>query len=244
MLKTEISERIISGEKLWCILIDPDKIPFDEITDFMLMTNQSSCDFILVGGSLINHLDFEKYLKKIYDISSKKVIIFPGDNQQISKYADGFLLLSLISGRNSDLLIGQHVKSSFKLKQSELEVLPCGYMLIETDNLTSAIYISESLPIPKNKSDIAAATALAGEQLGLKFIYMDTGSGGESVISQKMIRKVKKIISIPLFVGGGINNQKQLEDVWAAGADIAVVGTCIENDFNKMFGFKKITSTN
>tara|TARA_B100000497_G_C7557509_1_gene336537 strand:+ start:18 stop:752 length:735 start_codon:yes stop_codon:yes gene_type:complete len=244
MLETEISERIIRGEKLWCILIDPDKLPFDEVTDFILMTNQSSCDFILVGGSLINHLDFEKYLKKIYDLSSKKVIIFPGDSQQISKNADGFLLLSLISGRNSDLLIGQHVKSSFKLKQSELEILPCGYMLIETDYLTSAIYISESLPIPKNKSDIAAATALAGEQLGLKFIYMDTGSGAESVINQKMIQKVKKTISIPLFVGGGINNQKQLEATWKAGADIVVVGTCIENDFKKMFGFKKITSTN
>jgi putative glycerol-1-phosphate prenyltransferase len=244
MLETEISERIIRGEKLWCILIDPDKLPFNEVTDFILMTNQSSCDFILVGGSLINHLDFEKYLKNIYALSSKKVIIFPGDSQQISKHADGFLLLSLISGRNSDLLIGQHVKSSFKLKQSELEILPCGYMLIETDYLTSAIYISESLPIPKNKSDIAAATALAGEQLGLKFIYMDTGSGAESVINQKMIQKVKKTISIPLFVGGGINNQKQLEATWKAGADIVVVGNCIENDFKKMFGFKKITSTN
>ena len=149
------------------------------------------------------------------------------------------LLLSLISGRNPDLLIGQHVKSSFKLKQAEIEILSCGYILVETENLTSAIYMSESLPIPKSKSDIAAATALAGEQLGLNFIYMDTGSGAQQTINQKMIGTVKKNITVPLFVGGGINNQEQLESTWKAGADIAVVGTCIENDFNKMFEFKK-----
>ena len=244
MLQSEISERVIAGEKLWCILIDPDKLPFKEVTDFILMTNQSSCDFILVGGSLINHLKFDEYLKKIYDLSTKKVIIFPGDNQQISNFADGFLHLSLISGRNSDLLIGQHVKTSFKLKESGLEILPGGYMLIETEELTSAIYMSESLPIPKNKSDIAAATALAGEQLGLKFIYMDTGSGAESVVKKDMINTVKSSIKIPLIVGGGINNQQQLELAWSSGADIAVVGTCIENNFKKMFEFKKLKSAN
>jgi putative glycerol-1-phosphate prenyltransferase len=243
MLKSEIYERVLNGEKLWAILIDPDKLPFKDITDFILMTNKSSCDFILVGGSLINHLEFDTYLKKIYDLSSKKIILFPGDNQQISNNADGFLLLSLISGRNPDLLIGQHVKSSFKLKKSGLEIISCGYMLIETENLTSAIYISESLPIPKDKSDIAAATALAGEQLGLNFIYMDTGSGAESTVKHEMITSVQKNISIPLFIGGGINNQEQLESTWEAGADIAVVGTCIENDFNKMFGFKKLSKS-
>ena len=244
MLKSEIYERVLNGEKLWAILIDPDKLLYNNITDFILMTNHSSCDFILVGGSLINHLKFDAYLKKIYDLSTKKIIIFPGDNQQISNHADGFLLLSLISGRNPDLLIGQHVKSSFKLKQAEIEILSCGYILVETENLTSAIYMSESLPIPKSKSDIAAATALAGEQLGLNFIYMDTGSGAQQTINQKMIGTVKKNITIPLFVGGGINNQEQLESTWKAGADIAVVGTCIENDFNKMFEFKKLNYSN
>jgi putative glycerol-1-phosphate prenyltransferase len=244
MLKNEILERIINGEKLWCILIDPDKLPYEEITDFILMTNQSSCDFILVGGSLINHLKFESYLEMIYNLSTKKVIIFPGDNQQISNYTDGFLLLSLISGRNPDLLIGQHVKSAFKLKESGVEILSCGYMLIETNDLTSAIYMSESLPIPKNKSDIAAATALAGEQLGLQFIYMDTGSGAQNSINQDMINKVKRTINIPLIIGGGISNQDQLESTWDAGADMVVVGNCIENDFKKMFEFKKVNSAN
>ena len=244
MLKSEIYERVISSEKLWAILIDPDKLPYNEITDFILMTNQSSCDFILVGGSLINHLKFDTYLKKIYDLSTKKVIIFPGDNQQLSSHADGFLLLSLISGRNPDLIIGQHVKSSFKLKETGLEILPTGYMLIETEELTSAIYMSESLPIPKNKSDIAAATALAGEQLGLQFIYMDTGSGAQNAVKTAMINKVKRTINVPLILGGGINNQQQLELSWKSGADIVVVGTCIENNFKKMFGFKKLNLSN
>ena len=242
MLKTEIFERVKRGEKLWCILIDPDKIPFEEITDFIIMTNQSSCDFLLVGGSLINHSKFNHYLKKIYELSIKKVILFPGDNQQISKFSDGILLLSLISGRNPDLLIGQHVKSSFKLRESQLEILSCGYMLIESEELTSAIYVSGSLPIPKEKADIAAATALAGEQLGLQFIYMDTGSGSKSKIKNDMIKKVKDNITIPLFIGGGITNQDLLKSCWEAGADIAVVGTCIENNFEKMFEFKKINN--
>ena len=242
MLKNEIFERVKRGEKLWCILIDPDKIPFEEITDFIIMTNQSSCDFLLVGGSLINHLKFNHYLKKIYELSIKKVILFPGDNQQISKFSDGILLLSLISGRNPDLLIGQHVKSSFKLRESQLEILSCGYMLIESEELTSAIYVSGSLPIPKEKADIAAATALAGEQLGLQFIYMDTGSGSKSKIKHDMIKKVKDNITIPLFIGGGITNQNLLKSCWESGADIAVVGTCIENNFEKMFEFKKINN--
>ena len=183
---------------------------------------------------------FDDYLKEIKRLSSKPVLIFPGDNQQISKYADGLFLLSLISGRNPELLIGQHVKSAFKIRASNLEVLPCGYILIEGESLNSAIYMSESLPIPKNKSSIAAATALAGEQLGMQFIYLDKGSGAEKSIGNKMIIDVKKTINIPLIVGGGINSQQDLENVWNAGADIAVIGTSIEKNFKNIFLFNKI----
>lgn len=193
-----------------------------------------------MGGSLINHQMFDDYLKEIKRLSSKPVLIFPGDNQQISKYADGLFLLSLISGRNPELLIGQHVKSAFKIRASNLEVLPCGYILIEGESLNSAIYMSESLPIPKNKSSIAAATALAGEQLGMQFIYLDKGSGAEKSIGNKMIIDVKKTINIPLIVGGGINSQQDLENVWNAGADIAVIGTSIEKNFKNIFLFNKM----
>ena len=240
MIKEIISDKISKGEKQWCVLIDPDKLIFEEINELISLINSSSCDFILVGGSLINHQMFDDYLKEIKRLSSKPVLIFPGDNQQISKYADGLFLLSLISGRNPELLIGQHVKSAFKIRASNLEVLPCGYILIEGESLNSAIYMSESLPIPKNKSSIAAATALAGEQLGMQFIYLDKGSGAEKSIGNKMIIDVKKTINIPLIVGGGINSQQDLENVWNAGADIAVIGTSIEKNFKNIFLFNKI----
>lgn len=242
MIKEYIKDKISKKEKIWCVLIDPDKLHFDDVDNLISLINKSSCDFILVGGSLINHEKFSEYAKLITNVSTKPVIIFPGDNQQITDYADGLFLLSLISGRNSDLLIGQHVKSAFKIKATNLEILPCGYMLIEGENLTSAIYISESLPIPKDKFDIAAATALAGEQLGLQFIYLDKGSGAKFTVQNEMIKSVNKVISIPLIVGGGINSQEDLENVWNAGADIAVIGTSVEKDFNNIFLFDKRSS--
>ena len=242
MIKEYIKDKISKKEKIWCVLIDPDKLHFDEVDNLISLINRSSCDFILVGGSLINHEKFSEYAKLITNFSTKPVIIFPGDNQQITEHADGLFLLSLISGRNSDLLIGQHVKSAFKIKATNLEILPCGYMLIEGENLTSAIYISESLPIPKDKFDIAAATALAGEQLGLQFIYLDKGSGAKFTVQNEMIKSVNKVISIPLIVGGGINSQEDLENVWNAGADIAVIGTSVEKDFNNIFLFDKRSS--
>ena len=244
MIKEYIKDKISKKEKIWCVLIDPDKLHFDEVDNLISLINKSSCDFILVGGSLINHEKFSEYAKLITNVSTKPVIIFPGDNQQITDYADGLFLLSLISGRNSDLLIGQHVKSAFKIKATNLEIMPCGYMLIEGENLTSAIYISESLPIPKDKFDIAAATALAGEQLGLQFIYLDKGSGAKFTVQNEMIKSVNKVISIPLIVGGGINSQEDLENVWNAGADIAVIGTSVEKDFNNIFLFDKRSSKN
>jgi len=240
MIKEYIKDKISKKEKIWCVLIDPDKLHFDDVDNLLSLLNTSSCAFILVGGSLINHEKFSEYAKLITNVSTKPVIIFPGDNQQITDYADGLFLLSLISGRNSDLLIGQHVKSAFKIKETILEILPCGYMLIEGENLTSAIYISESLPIPKDKFDIAAATALAGEQLGLQFIYLDKGSGAESTVENKMIKAVQETINIPLIVGGGINNREDLVNVWNAGADIAVIGTAIEKDFNNILLFNPI----
>lgn len=244
MLSSEIYKRSREGEKLWGILIDPDKIKIDQLSDFVIMANRSSCDYILVGGSLINHNLFESYLKLIHKLSSKKVILFPGNNQQISAQADAILLLSLISGRNPDLLIGQHVKTAFKLQKSNLEILPCGYMLIESDSITSAIYMSESLPIPRSKHDIAAATALAGVQLGLKFIYMDTGSGSIDPVSSKMISTVKKTAKVPLILGGGIKSQEQMINCWKAGADMVVIGNYLENNFQKMYDFNKTTLAN
>jgi len=229
-LSIEINNRASQGEKMWAILIDPDKTKLNDLPKLTDLVNKSSCDYVLVGGSLINNIEFDNFIFSLKKNLSKKIIIFPGDNSQISSYADGILLLSLISGRNSELLIGQHVKSSMQLKLSGLCILPTGYILIDGGSISSVQYISNTLPIPKDKFDIASATALAGEQLGLQYIYIDAGSGAKNSINAKMIKSIKDQVSIPLFVGGGIKNQEQLEKAWDAGADIVVIGNALEQN--------------
>ena len=158
------------------------------------------------------------------------MLIFPGDQTQISSAADGILLLSLISGRNPDLLIGKHIQSSYALKRAKINLLPTGYMLIDGGKTSSVQYISNTLPIPEDKFNIAASTALAGEQLGLKYIYMDAGSGAKNPISKRMIKAVRSQISVPLIIGGGIKNHIDLQNAWLAGADIVVIGNAIEEN--------------
>jgi len=229
-ISIEINNRVAQREKMWAILIDPGKTKPKELPQLCNLINKSSCDYVLVGGSLINNIEFDNFIFSLKKNLTKKVLIFPGDNTQISSYADGLLLLSLISGRNPDLLIGQHVQSSFKIKESGLCVLPTGYILIDGGGVTSVQYMSNTLPIPKDKYDIGAATALAGVQLGLKYIYLDAGSGANYSINSSMIKAIKNQASVPLFIGGGIKTQDQLEKAWAAGADIVVVGNAIEKN--------------
>ena len=229
-LYTEINNRVSNGEKMWAILIDPDKTSYKELPKLAALINNSSCDYVLIGGSLINDVEFDQYILFLQQKLSKKIILFPGDNTQISSHADGILLLSLISGRNPDLLIGQHVKSSLRLKKSKLCIMSTGYILIDGGNLSSVQYVSNTLPIPSNNFDIATATALAGEQLGMKFIYLDAGSGANFPVNTQMIQSIKKHVSVPIFTGGGIKNQEQLENSWKAGADIVVIGNAIEKN--------------
>jgi len=188
--------------------------------------------YFFVGGSLMTSDKFEQTIKLLKSTSKIPVIIFPGSNVQISKEADAILLLSLISGRNPEYLIGQHVIAAPYLKKSGLEILPTGYMLIDGANTTTANYMSNSNPIPRDKDDIAMCTALAGEMLGLKLIYMDGGSGAGKTISESMVRAVKSQIDIPLVIGGGITNAAMAVDIWNAGADLIVVGNAIEKDFS------------
>ena len=229
-LINEINQRVSKREKMWAVLIDPDKTHINDIPELCDAINKSSCDYVLVGGSLMIKDVFELCIITLRKYLRRKIIIFPGNNLQISSEADAILLLSLISGRNPELLIGQHIQTSFQLKNSALEILSCGYLIIESDELTSVQYMSNTIPIPKNKTDIGAATALAGEQLGLKFMYIDAGSGANKPININMISAIKRTISTPLFVGGGISKQEDLEKAWQNGADIVVIGTAIEKD--------------
>lgn len=218
------------GHKSFAVLIDPDKVNNKILDELVHLSVQANVDYLLVGGSLVvsNHLDeCILHIKKYCDIP---VLLFPGSPSQISRYADALLYLSMISGRNPELLIGQHVISAPFVKQSGLEIISTGYMVIDGGAPTTVSYISNALPIPSDKNEIAMCTAMAGEMLGMKLIYMDAGSGAKRVVSEAMIEKVAKCIEVPLVVGGGILDPERAYCNCKAGADIIVVGNAIEKD--------------
>jgi phosphoglycerol geranylgeranyltransferase len=214
--------------KKFAVLIDPDKTKPAQLVKIAGIASQNAVDFFFVGGSLLTNDNLDITIRTLKDNCSIPVVIFPGNSMQINKNADAILLLSLISGRNPEMLIGKHVISAPYLKASGLEIIPTGYMLIESGKPTAALYISNSHPIPADKDDIAICTAMAGEMLGLKMIFMDAGSGAILTVSEKMIARVKKNISVPLIVGGGIRTPEKAHDLCHAGADIVVVGNAIE----------------
>ncbi|EAY26834.1 geranylgeranylglyceryl phosphate synthase [Microscilla marina ATCC 23134] len=211
-------------------MIDPDK--FDENTGqaFLQMPAFTKVDFIFVGGSLITGDNFGQTVQWLRQHVQKPIIIFPGSNMHIDMAADAILFLSLISGRNPDFLIGQQIVAAPILKRSNLEVLPTGYMLVESGRQTTVSYISNTTPIPHDKPEVAACTALAGEMLGLQLIYADGGSGAEHPISAKMISMIRKSVDAPIIIGGGINTPERAQKALQAGADVIVVGNAIEKD--------------
>ena len=216
------------SKKKFVVLIDPDKPSNEQIIDIVQRSINAGVDFFFVGGSLLTTDSLDNCIKLIKKHSEIPVLIFPGNSLQISKWCDGFLLLSLISGRNSEMLIGRHVIAAPYLKLYGNEIIPTGYMLIDGGCPTSVSYMSNTTPIPHDKDDIAMCTALAGEMLGLKVIYMDAGSGATNPISNDMIYKVKNSINIPLIVGGGIKTPEKAAEIAKAGADIVVVGNVID----------------
>ena len=220
--------------KKFAVLIDPDKVDQKKLINLVDIATKCCVDFFFVGGSLLTNDTLDNTIKTIKDNCIIPVILFPGNTMQINKKADALLLLSLISGRNPEMLIGKHVIAAPYLKASNLEIIPTGYMLIESGKPTAALYMSNSTPIPADKNDIAVCTAMAGEMLGHKLIYMDAGSGAIITISEKMIARVKENISIPLIIGGGIRTPAKAHDVCSAGADIVVVGNAIEENIRQV----------
>lgn len=210
------------------ILIDPDKHKTKNIRLILEKCRENPVHWILVGGSLISENVMEETLQEIRLQTKTPIILFPGNLLQIHPGADAMLLLSLISGRNAELLIGQHVHAAPIIKQHQIHVLPTGYMLIDGGGSPSVQYISQTLPIPHDKAMIAACTALAGEQLGLECIYMDTGSGAKHTVSVEMVRAVHREIQIPILVGGGIRTSEQAHALALAGASLLIIGTSAE----------------
>ena len=231
---TKIYQHIIDckkeNKKLFAILIDPDKQTKESLLQIIEKAKSANVDLFFVGGSLLTNNSLDFCISIIKQNCKIPVLLFPGNAMQVNNKADGILFLSLISGRNSELLIGNHVITSPFLKESDIEVLPTGYMLIDSGKATTVSYMSNTTPIPHDKNDIAVCTAIAGEMLGLKMIYMDGGSGAINSISEKMITSVAKNIDVPLIVGGGINRVEQAKEKCRAGADIIVVGNAIEKE--------------
>ncbi|MEX2596112.1 MAG: geranylgeranylglyceryl/heptaprenylglyceryl phosphate synthase [Salibacteraceae bacterium] len=216
------------------VLIDPDKHSEDELIDFVADLKPLRPDFLFIGGSLIFKSNIERAAKMLKASINVPLVLFPGHFTQLTDEVDAVLLLSLISGRNPDLLIGQHVLSASKLKSMKAEKISTGYMLIDGGRSTSVSYMSNTQPIPHDKIDIATCTAQAGELIGMKLFYLDAGSGAEIPVSPKMINAVARSIDAPLVVGGGIRNYEMIEERWDAGANLIVIGNALEENLEQI----------
>ncbi|MDP4821225.1 MAG: geranylgeranylglyceryl/heptaprenylglyceryl phosphate synthase [Saprospiraceae bacterium] len=217
-----------TGAKQLAVLIDPDKEPSDDVLSVLSSGTRSGVDYLFVGGSLLVQGETDACVARLRTHSSLPIVLFPGNHIQLSDHADAILLLSLISGRNPDFLIGQHVVAAPALRKSKLEIIPTGYLLIDGGSPTAASYISNTMPIPANKPEIAAATAMAGEMLGLQLIYLDAGSGAKQPVRPELIAEVRRHTDVPILTGGGIHSPEQAMAAAKAGADLIVIGTAFE----------------
>ena len=217
---------------VYLILLDPDKISIEKLSSFVVQCEKSEVDGFLIGGSLLLTGNFDEFIEKVKSITSLPVIIFPGSINQICSKADAILFISLISGRNAEHLIGTQVAAAPIIKKAGIEPISTGYILIDSGALTTAQYMNGSPPIPRNKPEIASATALAAEYLGMKFVYLEAGSGAENSVPNSIVKAVSEYSSVPLIVGGGIRSPKEAKEKVENGAKIIVVGNHFENENN------------
>jgi len=215
------------GKKSIALLLDPDKAKGDSLRNILMTANETGTDYIFAGGSLtFNSID--NLIDEVRKFSSIPIVLFPGNLLQLTLKSDIILLLSLISGRNPELLIGNHVIAAPFLKNVREKLISVGYILISCGDTTSVEYISQTEAIPCDKPEIAVATALAGEMLGLSMIYLEAGSGAINHVPVNLIKSVRDNISIPLAVGGGIKNKNEIEAIYEAGADLIILGNGCE----------------
>jgi phosphoglycerol geranylgeranyltransferase len=226
-----ILEKISSKTGQLALLIDPDKIHLKaNLISSLIKAEEAKFEYIFVGGSNCNGEHFKATVKTIKQNTALPVILFPGDNKQISKEADALLYLTLLSGRNTKYLIEQHIESAFKINELKIEIIPTGYILIDGGNKTSVVKVSETTPIENNNIELALKTSLAGIFQGKKIIYLDAGSGAKKTIKNELIKEYKKIIKAPLIVGGGIKTTKKIIKLKKLGVNIIVVGNYLENN--------------
>jgi phosphoglycerol geranylgeranyltransferase len=228
----DILKSKIKNQKLLAILLDPDKIDLNNVEILIDKINQSAATHIFIGGSIVKNNILDELIVKIKEKCSLPIVLFPGNPSQISDQADAVLFLSLISGRNPDFLIEHQVKAVPMLKQTDLEIISTGYILIESGTETAVEIVSKTKPINRKDYDLAIATAQAGEMLGHKLIYLEAGSGAKQAVPLEMIKKVAQNIEVPLIVGGGIVDLNGIQKAFDAGADLVVIGTAFENNMD------------
>ena len=228
------------GEKLLAVLIDPDKMPVTKVESFIRDINTTVATHIFVGGSEVVPGQTQRIVAEIKKYTILPIVLFPGDVTQICESAEAILFLSLISGRNPDYLIEKHVEAVSKLRNSDLEVIPTGYLLIENGKVTSVQKVTGTLPMSRSDISKIADTAKAGELLGMQLIYLEAGSGATHPVTEEIISAVKKDLNIPLIVGGGIRELNGIETAYASGADMVVIGTAFEEDDSFFEALKRI----
>jgi len=232
MLYHQILSAKKDSQKLLAILLDPDKLDLEKANDLIAKINQSPATHLLVGGSSFNGNHLCELIHLLKQNIQLPVLLFPGNSTQISAEADGILFLQLLSGRNPDYLIEHQIEAVPFLEKTNLEVISTGYILIESGSETAVERVSQTKPLARNNADYVAQTAKAGEFIGNKLIYLEAGSGAQKAVPLEMITQVSKRITLPLIVGGGIRSEAQIEEAFAAGADMVVIGTAFENDLN------------
>ena len=216
----------------YLVLLDPDNLPEEKVSRFARHCEKSGVDGFLIGGSLLMNDNLEGFLVKLKAVTTLPIIIFPGDVNQISSTADAILFLSVVSGRNPEHLIGKHILAAPIIRKCGIEPISTGYLFIESGKTTTAQYMSGSLPIPRNKPGIAAATSLAAEYLGMKLIYLEAGSGADNSIPNEMVKAVSALCSVPVVVGGGIKTPETAKEKVENGAKIIVTGNFFEDEAN------------
>lgn len=236
-----IAQKRSQGEKMLALLLDPDRFDDEHLKRLENVLQRCRPGLILIGGSLVT-ADTSSFVANVKRMSQVPVVLFPGNVSQFSHQADALLFMSLLSGRNPEFLVGQHVVAAPMIKRSGIETISMGYVLIDGHNVTSVQYMSNTMPIPSDKTDIAVATALAGQMLGMNTIYLEAGSGAQQPVPAAIIEAVRREIHVPLFVGGGLNSNEKILAACHAGADIVVVGNALEKDIALLEEFNRIVT--
>ncbi len=230
-----IIETIIASkanrQKMLAILIDPDKVDLENLVLMIQKINESPATHLFVGGSEVFSTKIDSLILELKKKCSLPILLFPGNPSQISVHADAILFLNLISGRNPDFLIAFQVQAAPFLKKTNLDIIPTAYMLIESGSKTAVEQISKTKPMPTENLDFVLHTALAGEMMGNKLVYLEAGSGAKNTVPIEMVKKIAQHINIPLIVGGGISNTLDIQKMYQAGADLVVIGTAFEKNY-------------